>query len=829
VFGAPYNGKDPLTFVVFGATGDLARKKLYPAFGELLRFGRLPEHILVIGYGRSNYTKESLWKKQSVKVKGSEAEKAKLYERCEYFRGQYDSPEAFGELNKIILEYSGNGPDNRIFFLSVPPTIFAAVCKNLKANCMSQRGFTRIIIEKPFGRDSQSFKELNDVTSSCFAERQLYRIDHYLGKEVIMNFMSQRFANIIFEPMWNNKFIESVEINWQENLGTGGRGGYFDKFGIIRDIMQNHLLQVLMFIAMERPNSLTGEDIVKAKTELLKSIPVLKTQDCVIGQFTSRVFQNYGQTKTEPGYLDDETVPKGSKTPTYALVKIDIDNDRWRGVPFIMKAGKGLNERYCEVRIHFKPADGLYSVPGNTLVMRIQPDEAIYFKVQSKRPGLDMSTLETTVMDLSYRREFQGVRIADAYERAFLNASRGDQSLFVGSSELVEAWRIFTPLLHEIDNGKVEPAMYAFGTTGPKESEPFLKQYNISPPSTWESILLQNNQDAKSLEKLFQQLAGPGNTLHHDQISQLLRQFYDGREVPEKRVEEFLSRLDMNNDGEIDFEEFKAGAVRLLQVEHNLDSAIGTGWASISVPFSVVENNSPQSKLVYKGVRGEEIHITHIGGDRALAYFEVDSPVRGFIMLSPEIAKATKVLEQMKAPVPSPIPVVAPAPSPIPVVAPAQIQSLGGSTFPKTPTSTKKPVILTPTLPQATAKVFESTLVSPEPSETKDVEETSMGTPLRDHAAVEFVSTLTKMSETRNEIRETEQRIKDLEARQDVLREQMLDSFEEVKESARGSSLDSFTKVLAAATENNDMSKNASTFQIEKGSLPASFYTKTEI
>jgi len=579
-YGVPYDGKEPLTFVVFGATGDLARKKLYPAFNELLRFKRLPEHILVIGYGRSKYTMESLWAKQSVKCKGTEEEKQQLYKRCRYFRGQYDSSDDFKKLDQQILEYANGigGPDNRIFFLSVPPTIFGGVCQNVKDNAMSRSGFTRIIIEKPFGRDSESFKKLNDVTSSVFDERQIYRIDHYLGKEVIMNILSQRFANVIFEPMWNKQYIQSVQINWQENLGTGGRGGYFDKFGIIRDIMQNHLLQVLMFITMERPASLSGEDIVKQKTKLLECIPTSKPGDCILGQFTSRIFTNYGKQIVEPGYLDDETVPNDSKCPTYAAVKLDINNERWQGVPFIIKAGKGLNERLCEVRINFKPPPGaLYDVPGNELVMRIQPDEAIYFKVQNKRPGLDMSELDTTVMDMTYSHEFSGVRIADAYERAFLNATRADQSLFVGASELVEAWRIFTPLLKYIDDEKPNPHQYPFGTTGPKEAATFYEKFGITTTTTWENLLLSNAKDAQQLKELFDSYSKDKAALHSDEVAALLKQFYDGRDVPEKRVEVFMRTLDMNNDGEVSWEEFQQGVAGLLAVEKFPADDVGTG------------------------------------------------------------------------------------------------------------------------------------------------------------------------------------------------------------------------------------------------------------
>jgi len=594
--GNPYDGKGHLTFVVFGATGDLARKKLYPAFGELFRFGRLPyEKVTVIGYGRSDYTEESLWKKQSIKVKGTDEEKEKYFKRTRYFRGQYNDVEHFQKLNEFIKKGAGDEEDNRIFFLSVPPTVFGDVCTNIKKAAYSDTGFTRVIIEKPFGRDTNTFKALNDITSTNFTERQLYRIDHYLGKEVIMNFMMQRFANIIFQPMWNNKHIKCVEINWQEDLGTGGRGGYFDKFGIIRDIMQNHLLQVLMFLAMEEPKSLSGGDIVAAKTALLKCIPTLQLEDTVLGQYTARKFQNFGETQVEPGYLDDETVPNDSVTPTFALLKMEINNERWKGVPFIMKAGKGLNERMCEVRITFREKSSLYNVPSNELVMRIQPDEAIYFRVNAKKPGIDVGEIVTSTMDLSYSREFQGVRIADAYERAFLNCSRGDQSLFVGESELVEAWRIFTPLLKAIDEKRPKPTLYKFGSSGPKERIELLKKYGVPIRTIWEECLTRDAENSAKLKELFDKFSGGKDVLGKAEVKELLKTFYDGREVPEKKLNRFMSRLDDNEDGKIVWNEFSSGVGNLLNY-HEVETK-----PEIGVPkYSYLEENVEKKGVVQK-------------------------------------------------------------------------------------------------------------------------------------------------------------------------------------------------------------------------------------
>ena len=274
------------------------------------------------------------------------------------------------------------------------PQVFGSVAKYVSEFCRSASGFTRVIIEKPFGRDSASFAELDAQTSGCFAESELFRIDHYLGKEVVLNLSALRHANQLFEATWNSKYIKSVEITFKEDLGTGGRGGYFDKFGIIRDIMQNHLLQVFVLCAMEPPASAQAADVQKAKVELLKVVETLdSSSDTYLGQFAANPFLG------EEGYLDDEGVPNDSKCPTFAAVVLKVKNERWDGVPFVMKAGKGLDERMAEVRITYKEQRNncIYGDIGrrepNELVCRIQPDEALYLKTQTKMPGLTQVTV----------------------------------------------------------------------------------------------------------------------------------------------------------------------------------------------------------------------------------------------------------------------------------------------------------------------------------------------------------------------------------------------------------------------------------------------------
>ena len=344
---------------------------------------------------------------------------------------------------------------------------------------MSPSGWSRVIIEKPFGKDSSSSAKLSNHLSSLFKEDELYRIDHYLGKEMVQNLMTLRFGNLLFSPTWNRNYIASVVITFKEPFGTQGRGGYFDEFGIIRDIMQNHLLQVLSLAAMECPVTTSPDDIRDEKVKLLKAIKEIQLDDVVLGQYTGNPEGQNDDARL--GYLDDPTVPKGSCTPTYACAALRIKNERWDGVPFILRAGKATNERKAEVRIQYRDVPGsLFSDTAirNELVLRVQPGEAVYAKVMTKTPGMSFS-LEETELDLTYNSRYKNARLPEAYERLILDCFVGSQMHFVRTDELAEAWRIFTPLLHKIDEGAVKPIQYQYGSRGPKEADELLAKNNF--------------------------------------------------------------------------------------------------------------------------------------------------------------------------------------------------------------------------------------------------------------------------------------------------------------------------------------------------------------
>lgn len=479
---------DALTIFVVGASGDLAKKKTYPSLFDLHRHGFLTTRTTICGYARSHKTDEDFKEQIRPYLKnGSEEQKDSFLKLCIYRNGNYDSAEdvarVFQELEKKEEELDA-GRANRLFYFAIPPSVFVPIGKSIKEGVIDKKsdpnkiGWSRLIVEKPFGKDSASFLELSKAMGALYTEDYIYRIDHYLGKEMVQNLVILRFSNAIFEPLWNRNHVKSVIITFKEDFGTKGRGGYFDNYGIIRDVIQNHLLQVMSLVAMEPPVAVTGEDsanfVRDEKVKVLNCIDPVKLEDCVLGQYLE------DPNGTEVAYTADPTVPDDSVTPTFATIVLWIKNARWDGVPFIIKAGKALNERKAEIRIQFKRAPGAtgmfagHNVPENELVMKLQPDEAVYMKTNVKSPGLTTKPI-TSELDLSYKQRYD-VEIFDAYTRLILEVIRGRQATFVRDDELKASWAIFTPLLHQIENEKIKPILYKYGSRGPKESDELIQR-----------------------------------------------------------------------------------------------------------------------------------------------------------------------------------------------------------------------------------------------------------------------------------------------------------------------------------------------------------------
>eukprot|EP00744_Colponema_vietnamica_P004239 GILI01006364.1.p1 GENE.GILI01006364.1~~GILI01006364.1.p1 ORF type:complete len:705 (-),score=168.63 GILI01006364.1:206-2131(-) len=553
----------PLTVVVFGASGDLAKKKTFPALFGLYCNGLLPlknaengkVSLSILGFARTEYSQEEFHSHiRPLLEKANPAYKChvdKFLSHVRYVSGEsYHDATGFRKLRAALEHHEGwnklpvdtaafkgivdstkdeasEQKGNRLFYLALPPTAFIETCTAVRENLVNCYGpeaadkqaatakagsdgpndfWTRVVVEKPFGHDTKSSTVLADALNRLFSESQIFRIDHYLGKEMVQNVVALRFANHVFSSVWNGNHIHSVQIVFKEQIGTEGRGGYFDKFGIIRDVIQNHLCQILALIAMEKPKTLSAEDVRDEKVSLLRCIQPVAVGDCVIGQYTAPAD---GSMK---GYKEDEGVPADSKTPTFAIMKLHINNDRWNGVPFILKAGKAMEDKCVTVRIQFKeelrpfsiaiplPSDELSldeatdpckqpaRIMGpnrNELVIRAQPNEAMYLKINTKNPGLagddraadqetSRSDLTVTELDLNYGKRFN-VRIPEAYESLVNEAILGNGTNFVRRDELEASWRIFTPLLHAIDKGEVPVREYRAGTRGPSEAEDLIQ------------------------------------------------------------------------------------------------------------------------------------------------------------------------------------------------------------------------------------------------------------------------------------------------------------------------------------------------------------------
>ncbi|GJN31758.1 hypothetical protein PR202_gb20195 [Eleusine coracana subsp. coracana] len=483
-------GGSTVSITVVGASGDLAKKKIFPALFALFYEGCLPEHFTVFGYARSKMSDEELRTMISrtltcrIDKRENCGDKMEHFlQRCFYQSGQYNSEEGFAELDRKLKEKEAGRVPNRLFYLSIPPNIFVDVVRSASRTASSSGGWTRFIVEKPFGRDSESSGELTRSLKKYLAEEQIFRIDHYLGKELVENLSVLRFSNLVFEPLWSRNYIRNVQLIFSEDFGTDGRGGYFDNYGIIRDIMQNHLLQILALFAMETPVSLDAEDIRNEKVKVLRSMRQLKLEDVVVGQYKGHTKGG----KSYPGYADDPTVPKGSITPTFAAAALFIDNARWDGVPFLMKAGKALHTRRAEIRVQFRSVPGnLYrrnigssdlDQATNELVLRVQPDEAIYLKINNKVPGLGMR-LDRSNLNLLYSERYPR-EIPDAYERLLLDAIAGERRLFIRSDELDAAWAIFTPVLRQLEDKRVAPELYPYGSRGPVGAHYLAANYNV--------------------------------------------------------------------------------------------------------------------------------------------------------------------------------------------------------------------------------------------------------------------------------------------------------------------------------------------------------------
>ncbi len=474
---------ESLDIVVLGASGDLARKKIFPALFSLFCQEKLPERFFIFGFARTEMNDAEFRARINEHLTcrytpdHSCAERMEQFLRhCRYVCGEYGSRDSYLDLYARMKELEAGRIANRMFYMAIPPSIFVDTARAIGDAGMACEagggGWSRVVLEKPFGRDRQSSDELSAEIAKVFTERQTFRIDHYLGKEVVQNMIVLRFANLVFEPLWNRNYIRAVEIVWKDTRGVDGRGGYFDQYGIIRDLMQNHLLQMLALAAMEPPERLNSKSISGEKAKLLRCVKPIAMSDVVVGQYAASTRGG----RRRPGYVEDPTVPDDSVTPTFAAVRLHVDNWRWADVPFYVSAGKGLEKSTAEIRIHFRAAPGnMFCAYGgcpeaNQLVIRVQPDEAIYLSLVSKVPGMGMK-LEPRNLDLRYQSAFKEIVIPEAYESLLLDVIRGDSSLFIRSDELQAAWDIFTPLLHEMENRRWKPEPYEFGGTGPAAAE----------------------------------------------------------------------------------------------------------------------------------------------------------------------------------------------------------------------------------------------------------------------------------------------------------------------------------------------------------------------
>ena len=468
------------TIVIFGASGDLTTNKLAPALADLYAKGRLGPEVKIVGVARGDMTADEFRASFYEGFgKGSDFPPAPeiwndFAGRVHCCYGDVTAPDGFTELERVLAEVESPGsPPNRLYYLALAPFLFAPAIESLgRAGYQAENGcWRRVVVEKPFGVNLETARELNRIVHSVFAEHQVYRIDHYLGKETVQNLLVFRFANAIFEPIWSRNYIDNIQITVSESVSIAERAAYYDNAGVLRDMFQSHILQLLAVVAMEPPSTFEADTLRNEKVKVLEAVRHISPQDA----------PTYAVQGQYDGYLDEPGVPPDSRTATYAALRLDVDNWRWQGVPFYLRSGKALDSKKTEVLIQFRrpphlifPQGRSEDITSNTLSICVQPNEGVHLEFQAKTPdsGLELRPVN---LEFHYEDSFGGQEIPDAYERLLLDALNGDASLFIRSDEIEQSWSIMDPLIAGLSASAARlPEVYDRGSDGPFSAHDFL-------------------------------------------------------------------------------------------------------------------------------------------------------------------------------------------------------------------------------------------------------------------------------------------------------------------------------------------------------------------